>query len=309
MRLPLYLDYNSTPPVDPRVFEAMRPYFLEEFGNPESRTHLYGERAKHAVEKARSQVADALGVEAGEIVFTSGATEANNLVLLGLARAGEETGRRHILATAVEHRSVLEPLANLRERGFEVELLPVTAGGYVAPDAVRDQLREDTLLVSVMHANNETGVLQPVLEVAELLAGTRTLYHVDAAQTFGKEMDTLPGLTCDFLSLSGHKIYGPKGIGALFIRRGTGRPSRLVPLLHGGAQERGLRPGTLPVPLVVGLGMAAALAMHEFRERREVAARVKERFLRELAGIEYRVNGALERTQAHVVNVSLPGVD
>ncbi len=210
---PLYLDYNSTAPLDPRVFEAMRPYFLEDIGNAGSRTHVYGQRAKEAVDRARQQVADLIGARSDEVLFTSGATESNNLVLLGLIRHGQTTGRRHVLATAIEHKSVLEPLDQLREAGFDVQLLPVTAGGHVEPDAVRERLRPDTLIVSVMHSNNETGVLQPVQEIAELLEGTKTFFHVDAAQTFGKEVETLRKLRCDFLSISGHKIYGPKGVG------------------------------------------------------------------------------------------------
>src|SRR5947209_9916744 len=169
----------------------MRPYFVEEVGNAGSRTHVYGQRAKEAVDKARQQVAALLGARSDEILFTSGATESNNLVLLGLMRHGLAAGRKHILATAIEHKSVLEPLEHLHEAGFQVELLPVTAGGYVEPEAVRDRLRPDTLLVSVMHAHNETGVCQPVLEIAEILAKSKTYYHVDAAQTFGKEVETL----------------------------------------------------------------------------------------------------------------------
>jgi cysteine desulfurase len=306
---PVYLDYNSTTPLDPRVFDAMRPYFLEEVGNAGSRTHLYGQRAKEAVEKARKQVADLLGARPEEIIFTSGATESNNAVILGLAAHGIETGRKHVLATAIEHKSVLEPLDKLRERGFDVELLPVTAGGYVEPDAVRERLRPDTLLVSVMHANNETGVLQPVREIGELLAGRNALFHIDAAQTFGKEVEALRDLRCDFLSISGHKIYAPKGIGALYARRRGAQRRPLTPLLYGGGQEMGLRPGTLPVPLVVGLGAAAALAEREYAQRRDVAAQVKDRFLRALYVVEYRVNGDPARTQAHVLNVSFPGVD
>jgi len=284
---PLYLDYNATAPLDPRVFEAMRPYFLEEVGNAGSRTHLFGQRAKAAVDRARQQVADLLGARSEEILFTSGATESNNLVLLGLMRHGLATDRRHILATAIEHKSVLEPLDRLREGGFEVELLPVTPGGYVELSAVQERLRPETLLVSVMHANNETGVLQPVVEIAQLLANTQTMYHIDAAQTFGKEVDTLQQLPCDFLSISGHKMYGPKGIGALYARRVRNQRRPLTPLMYGGGQEMGWRPGTLPVPLVVGIGAASELASQEYRERREMAAKVKERFLRDLAEVDY----------------------
>ncbi len=306
---PLYLDYNATAPLDPRVFDAMRPYFLEEVGNAGSRTHVYGHRAKEAVDQARQHLAAILGARSDEILFTSGATESNNLVLLGLARHGLATARKHVLATAIEHKAVLEPLDHLREAGFEVELLPVTAGGYVEPSAVQERLRPDTLLVSVMHANNETGVLQPVLEIAELLGDTKTIYHVDAAQTFGKEVETLQHLRCDFLSISAHKIYGPKGIGALYARRTRTQRRPLTPLMYGGGQEMGWRPGTLPVPLVVGLGEAANLAAREYLERRQAAAVVKKQFLGALSAVEHTINGDSSRTQTHVVNISFPGVD
>jgi cysteine desulfurase len=306
---PLYLDYNATAPLDPRVFEAMRPYFLEDIGNAGSRTHLYGQRAKEAVDQARQQVADLLGARSDEVLFTSGATESNNLALLGLLRHAMATGRRHVLATAIEHKSVLEPLDQLRQNGLEVELLPVTSGGYVEPSAVGERLRPDTLLVSVMHGNNETGVLQPVLEVGRLLEGGTAFYHVDAAQTFGKEVETLRELRCDFLSVSAHKIYGPKGVGALLARRQRAQRRPLTPLMYGGGQEMGWRPGTLPVPLVVGLGAAAGIAAREHRERRDAAARVKGKFLAALAAVEHRINGDPDQTQPHVVNVSFPGVD
>ena len=306
---PIYLDYNATTPMDPRVFEAMKPYFLEEFGNAGSRTHLYGQRAKEAVEAARGQVAAVLGTRPEEVIFTSGATESNNLALLGLVEYGLKTGRRHVLSTAIEHKAVLEPLDQMRKLGFEVELAPVTSGGYVEPDAIRQRLRGDTLLVSVMHANNETGVLQPVEEIGEILAGSDTFFHTDAAQTFGKEVESLRRVKWDFVSISGHKIYGPKGVGALGVRRGTGERRPLTPLLFGGGQERGLRPGTLSVPLIVALGKAAELAGAEHRERRECAARAKRLFLMALREVEHEINGDVERSQTHVVNVSFRGVD
>jgi cysteine desulfurase len=286
----------------------MRPFFLEEVGNAGSR-HFYGEHAKTAVEKARNQVANLLDAKGEDILFTSGATESNNLVLLGLRRHAETTGRRHLLATAIEHKAVLEPLDRLREAGLEVELVPVNGGGFIDPDEVRRRLRPDTLLVSVMHANNETGVLQPVGEVAKLLSGTKALFHIDAAQTFGKEIEALRGLRYDFLSISAHKVYGPKGVGALHTRRDGYQTRPLTPLLFGGGQEMGFRPGTLPVPLVVGLGAAAELAGGEFRDRRRAAAGVKERFLATLTAVEYRVNGDPARTMSHVVNISFPGID
>ena len=306
---PVYLDYNATTPLDPRVFEAMKPFFLEEFGNAGSRTHLYGQCAKEAVETARAQVAAVLGARPEEVIFTSGATESNNLALLGLVPYGLETGRRHVLSTAIEHKAVLEPLDHMRRLGFEVELAPVTPGGYVEPETIRQRLRPDTLVVSVMHANNETGVLQPVEEIGDILAGSEKFLHTDAAQTFGKEVESLRSVPWDFVSISGHKIYGPKGVGAIGVRRRTGERRPLSPLFYGGGQERGLRPGTLPVPLIVGLGKAAELAGAEHKDRRESAARAKRLFLTALQEVEHQVNGDVERSQAHVVNVSFRGVD
>jgi cysteine desulfurase len=243
------------------------------------------------------------------VIFTSGATESNNLALLGLVQYGLDTGRRHVLSTAIEHKAVLEPLDQMRKLGFEVELAPVTRGGYVEPETIRQRLRPDTLVVSVMHANNETGVLQPVEEIGDMLAGSGTFFHTDAAQTFGKEVESLRKVKWDFVSISGHKIYGPKGVGALGVRRRTGERRHLTPLLFGGGQERGLRPGTLSVALIVGLGKAAELAEAEYQERGQRAAQVKRSFLTALREVEHEVNGDVERSQAHVVNVSFRGVD
>ena len=306
---PLYLDYNSTTPLDRRVFDAMQPYFLEEVGNAGSRTHLYGQRAKEAVDRARQQIATLLNVESNEIIFTSGATESNNIALLGLMSHGVATNRKHVLATAIEHKSVLEPLDRLKEAGFDVELLPATAGGYVEPDVVRERVRPDTLVVAVMHANNETGVMQPVAEIGDLLAGSDTLFIVDAAQTFGKEVESLKKVKYDLLSISAHKIYGPKGIGALCARRKKGKRRLISPISYGGGQEMGFRPGTLPVPLIVGLGEAASIAGVEYRTRNERALSVKNGLLAAFREVKHTLNGALEKTQCHVINVCFPGVD
>jgi cysteine desulfurase len=306
---PIYLDYNATTPIDPRVFEAMRPYYMSEVGNAGSRTHVYGQNARRAVERARAQVAGTLGARPEEIIFTSGATESDNIALLGLMRYGVKVNRKHILASAIEHKAVLEPLGTLREFGFAVELVPVTSGGYVEPDAVRERLRPDTLVVSIMHANNETGVLQPVLEISSLLVGSESFFHVDAAQTFGKEVESLRRAQFDFLSISGHKIHGPAGIGALYVRRRRSQRIPLEPLMVGGGQELGLRPGTLPVPLIVGLGRAAELAAQEYGQRNHQAEKLKRIFLSELEAVDHRINGDLTRMQPHVLNVSFPEVD
>lgn len=306
---PVYLDYNATTPLDPAVFEAMTPWFLSEPGNAGSRTHVFGQRAKDAVEQARASVAAIFGATPEEMVFTSGATESNNIVLLGIARYGESCGKRHIIASAIEHKAVLEPLEQLRKRGFEIDLAPVTQGGFVEPDAIKSRIRKDTLLISVMHANNETGVLQPIEEIAAIADAAAVPLHVDAAQTFGKECETLKRLACDFASVSGHKICGPKGIGALLVRRKTGSKRIIDAITFGGGQERGLRPGTVPVPLVVGFGKAAELAATLWRSRADHAASLKSKLLADLQRLSAVVNGDQQRCQPHVLNVSFPGVD
>lgn len=269
---------------------------------------MFGQRAKAAVEQARRQVAALVAARPGEVVFTSGATEANNLALRGLAAHGRAVGRTHVVSTAVEHPAVLGPLAALRVDGFEVELLPVTPGGWVDPDLLRQRVRPDTLVVSVMHSNNETGVLQPVAEACAAAHAVGALFHTDAAQTFGKEVTALRAVPWDLLSVSGHKVYGPMGVGALVVRRAGGKRP-VAPLVVGGGQEGGLRAGTVPVPLVVGLGAAAELAGKEHVARAAASAAVKADLLAGLAGVEHVVNGDPAHTQPHVLNVRFPGVD
>lgn len=304
----IYLDFNATTPVDPRVFESMKDWFLTP-SNAGSRTHQYGKSAKEAIEIAREHVAKVLGAKPEEIHFTSGATESNNIAILGLAALGERTGRKHIVSTAIEHKAVLEPLEEMRRRGFEVDLAPVTRGGFVEVSTIENLLRPDTLLVSVMHANNETGILQPILEIAELVSETDTFFHTDAAQTFGKEIAELRQAKCDFISISGHKIFGPQGIGALFVRRVAGKKRPLEPIVFGGGQERGLRAGTIPVPLAVGLGEAARLSIKENEDRAEAAKKNRKAILEAITSIEHEMNGDQTRCQPHVINVRFPGVD
>lgn len=306
---PTYLDYNATAPIDPRVADEVLTYMSHEFGNAGSRTHSYGQIAKERVNRARAEVAVVVDAKPDEVVFTSGATESNNLAILGLAAHGEKVGKSHIVSTQIEHKAVLEPLDVLCGRGFQVELLAPTEGGWVSPDAVAAALRDDTLLVSVMAVNNETGVIQPTQEIAAVLSGHEAFFHVDAAQAYGKLIEPLQDKRIDLLSISGHKISGPKGIGALITRRRGYKRPPLEPLMFGGGQERGLRPGTLPVALIAGLGAAAALALREADQRKRAAAAIKEELLDALTPLGAAVNGDPRRTIESTLNVSIPGID
>ncbi|MFO1432253.1 MAG: cysteine desulfurase DndA [Candidatus Competibacteraceae bacterium] len=306
---PVYLDCNATTPLEPEVRDILLRFLTEEFGNEGSRTHEYGARAKQAVQKARDQVAAVVAAKRDEVIFTSGATESNNLAILGLRTIGQEQRRRHVITTAIEHKAVLEPCAALEQEGFEVTRLPVTAGGYVDPAALRAALRPDTLLVSVMQVNNETGVRQPLEAIAEVLQDHPAYFHTDAAQGFGKDLETLRHSRIDLISISGHKIYAPKGIGALVMRRrGYDRPP-LRPLCYGGGQERGLRPGTLPVALIVALGMAADIAVRDHARRRQVCRHIKESALQSLAPLDPKLTGDQSQVMDHVLNLAFPGLD
>ena len=306
---PVYLDYNATTPVDLRVAKLMMRIFEAEVGNAGSTSHDYGLRAKRHVEHARRQVAQVVAARRHEVIFTSGATEANNLALLGLAAHGEQTRRRHIVSTQIEHKSVLEPLAELARRGFDVTLVPPTRGGWVEAAAIADVLRHDTLLVSVMHANNETGILQPIEEITDVLDERDVYFHVDAAQGFGKDLLPLRRGRIDLISVSGHKIFGPQGIGALIARRRGQLLPPLKPLLFGGGQEFGVRPGTLPVALIAGFGLAAELATKEADQRRQKCVAFRERLLSALKRLQPVINGDEHRALPHVVNLSFPGID
>jgi cysteine desulfurase len=305
----VYLDCNATAPMDPRVQEEVHYYLDQEFGNAGSRTHEFGQRAKERVALAREQVASIVACTSDEVVFTSGATEADNLALLGLAPHGQQAGRRHIISSQIEHKAILEPLDVLRDRGFEITLLPPTQGGWIDPDDVRAALRPDTLLVSIMHVNNETGVIQPLDEIAAALDGHDAYFHVDAAQGFGKELDLLRSPRIDLISISGHKIYGPKGVGALIARRRGFRKPPITPLMYGGGQERGIRPGTLPVALIAGLGTAAELAGKQHRARTAANQRYRQAVLDTFLELGGKINGAPERTVPHTLNIALPGLD
>ncbi|MEP9382930.1 cysteine desulfurase DndA [Nocardioides sp. KR10-350] len=306
---PTYLDFNATSPVDPRVADEVMRFMVQEFGNAGSRTHGYGQVAKERVNRARQEVAALVAAKPDEVVFTSGATESDNLAILGLAAHGEATGRRHIVSTQIEHKAVLEPLEVLAKQGFEITLLSPDQGGRISAEAVAAALRSDTLLVSVMAVNNETGVIQPIEEIADALVGHETFFHVDAAQAYGKLIQPLQHPRIDLLAVSGHKIGAPKGIGALIVRRRGYKRPPLTPLMYGGGQERGLRPGTLPVPLIAGLGTASALALDEADQRTASAAAIKEQLIEALRPLGAVLNGDPDRTVATTLNVSIPGVD
>jgi cysteine desulfurase len=304
---PVYLDYQATTPLDRRVLDAMLPFFTEKFGNPHSVTHAYGREAEAAVEEARAEVAALIGAESREVIFTSGATEANNLAIKGAAHFHRAFGKDHVVTVVTEHKCVLESAAALEREGFRVTRLPVDAQGLADMAALAAAIDERTSVVSVMAANNEIGVLQPLAEIGALCRARGVLLHSDGAQAVGKVPVDVEAMGLDLLSISGHKVYGPKGIGALYVRR---RPrARLVPLFDGGGQERGLRSGTLPTPLCVGLGVAARIAGAEMATEAERLLGLRRRFL---AGSRARVpevtlNGDAERRLPGNLNLSFPG--
>jgi cysteine desulfurase len=311
IRRPVYLDYQATTPVDPRVLELMLPYFGERFGNPHSRTHAYGWESEEACETARAQVAAIIGASPREVVFTSGATESNNLALIGAARfhRAHGGGRDHVVTVATEHKCVIEACRYLEGEGFKVTFLPVDRDGHIDLEQLAETVGEDTLVVSVMGANNEIGVIHPLAEIGALCRARGVLFHSDCAQAVGKMALDVEACNIDLMSISGHKIYGPKGVGALYVRR---RPrARLEPLIHGGGQERGLRSGTLPTPLCVGIGAACAIAAQEMAEEEPRLRALRERLhggiVAELDDVH--LNGDGSRRLAGNLNLSFAGVD
>jgi cysteine desulfurase len=311
MNAPLYLDYQSTTPADPRVLKVMLPYFTEQFANPASVEHAAGRAVEAAVEEARAAVGKLINAEAREIVFTSGATEANNMAILGAGRfrRAAPKPRNRVVTLATEHKCVLESVRQLGREGMDVEFLPVRSDGLVDLDRLAEAVTEDTALVSIMAANNEIGVLQPVAEIGALCRARGVWFHTDAAQAFGKVPLDVQAQHIDLLSISGHKVYGPKGIGALYVRR---RPRiRLEPLFYGGGQERGLRSGTLPAPLCIGLGEAASVAAADMMADADRLAAIRNRFLdRIMSGLpDTRVNGSMEHRLPHNLNLTFPGVN
>lgn len=306
--MPAYLDYAATTPLHPRVREVLFRHFDETYGNASSRTHPYGLGAKRVVEAARRQLATVAAADPSEIIFTSGATEANNLAILGLRAHGLEVGRRHLITTAIEHKAVLEPMEALARDGFELTVVPVGLSGRVEPAALLDQVRPDTLLVSMMQVNNETGIQQPVAEIAAGLADSEVFLHIDAAQGFAKA----PGYDdarIDLMAISAHKLRGPKGVGALVARRRRFVSPPLRPLMFGGGHERGLRPGTLPVPLIAGFSEAVCVAIEEHDDRRRRALQWRSGLLNAFTPMGPTLIGDPAWSSPHVIMLAFPNID
>ena len=306
--MPIYMDCHSTTPVDPRVLEAMLPFFTETFGNAASKSHSFGWKAEEAVEEARERVARLIGATAREIVWTSGATESDNLAVKGAARFHGAKGR-HLVTTAIEHKAVLDSLAALAREGFEVTIVPVDGEGIVDPEVVRRAIRPDTVLVSVMHANNEVGTIQPLEEIGRITREKGVLLHTDAVQSLGRIPFDVEALNADLVSLSAHKMYGPKGVGALYVRR---RPrARLVAQIDGGGHERGYRSGTLNVPGIVGFGRAAELSQAEMATEAPRLLALRERLRRAIqSGMDrVTVNGSLTHRLPGNLNLSFAHVE
>ncbi|MDD3380624.1 MAG: IscS subfamily cysteine desulfurase [Rugosibacter sp.] len=308
MKLPIYLDYSATTPVDPRVAEKMIPWLTEHFGNPASRSHAYGWEAEHAVENAREEVAKLVGADAKDIIWTSGATESNNLAIKGAAHFYASTKGKHIVTVTTEHKAVLDTVKELERQGFEATYIVPQENGLITPEQFAAALRPDTVVASVMAVNNEIGVIQPIAELGEICREKGVIFHVDAAQATGKMPIDLNTLKVDLMSFSAHKTYGPKGVGALYVRR---KPRiRLEAQMHGGGHERGLRSGTLATHQIVGMGEAFRLARIEMATENERIRMLRDRLLKSFQDIEeIYVNGDITERVPHNLNVSFNYVE
>jgi cysteine desulfurase len=309
MKLPIYMDYHATTPVDPRVLEAMMPYFTQTFGNAASRNHPFGWEAEEAVEKARKQVADLIGANAKEVIFTSGATESNNLAIKGVAEMYREKGN-HIITCVTEHKAVIDTCKKLEKQGYRVTYLPVQKDGRISLDELRAAITDKTILISIMTANNEIGVLQPIAEIGAIAKEKGIIFHTDAVQAVGKVPFNVNELKTDLVSLSAHKMYGPKGVGALYVRRRNPRVL-LSEQISGGGHERGMRSGTLNVPGIVGLGKAAELCKTDMAADTERLRQLRDYLNAELHKNldELYINGSMEHRLPHNLNISFAYVE
>ena len=308
LKFPIYLDNHATTPMDPRVLQAMTPFFLEKFGNAASRNHQFGWEAEEGVEKARKQIADLIGANSKEIIFTSGATESNNLAIKGVAQMYAEKGN-HIITAATEHKAVLDTCKHLEKEGLRVTYLPLKGDGLIDLDMLKDSFTDKTILVSIMYANNEIGVIQPVKEIGKMCKERGVLFHTDGVQAVGKIPVNVLADNIDIMSLTAHKIYGPKGVGALYVRRKSPRV-QLTAQMDGGGHERGMRSGTLNVPGIVGLGEACEICHREMDQEIARAKYLRDKLHAKLAHIEESyVNGSMEHRLPHNLNMSFAYVE
>ena len=306
----VYLDYNASAPIDERVLDVMISAYRSGYGNADSRTHLFGENARKIVEDSRRQVAELLNVANDEVFFTSGATESNNIAIRGLREYSEATGKKHIITTAIEHKAVLETVKYLASEGFDVEFVKPAKDGRVSAEDVLNRVRDDTLVVSVMHVNNETGMIQPVKEIGDGLETRGVLFHIDATQSCGKLVEEIQSLKYNMLSFSAHKLMGPQGVGVLVLKKKKYKLPPVKNIMFGGQQEHGIRPGTIPVALVAGCGKACGIALHEYGNNAENAKIIKAKVLSEIekSGIDYVVNGDQKYCVDTTLNVSFRGI-
>lgn len=308
--MPTYLDYNASAPIDERVLERMIEVYRIGYGNADSRTHTFGNVAKEIVAQSRAEIAEILNVDKTELIFTSGSTESNNIAVMGLLRHALDSGRNHFITTSIEHKAVLEPMKELAKLGCVVDFVDPDESGRVKVEDVLNKVTEKTLLVSVMHVNSETGIIQPVREIGEALSQKNVYFHIDATQSFGKMNSEIRNLKYDMLSFTGHKFGAPQGVGGFVIRRGSDykRPP-VTPLFLGGQQERGIRPGTTPVALVAGLAKAASLCEAEHKQLAQKSAEIKSSFMSAISGLKYKVNGDPQHCISSTINISFTGVD
>ena len=306
----IYLDWNASAPIAPEVVETMMEVYRNQIGNADSRTHAYGEAVRAVVEHARKQVAALLGVTSAEVFFTSGATESSNIAIQGLAAYAETSGKRHIITSAIEHKAVLETVKAMGRRGFAVDIVAPEPSGRVAKEKIMEKLRTDTLLVSLMHVNNETGIIQPVEELGAELEKREILFHVDATQSCGKLVDELRRLKYRMLSFSAHKMRGPQGVGVLVLKKRDYKLPPVKAILYGGEQERGIRPGTIPAALAAGCGKACELAAMRYKEDSRKLQQIKAMLLQMIdeAGLAYSVNGDAEFSLPSTLNLSLHSI-
>ena len=307
----LYLDYNASAPIDERVLDVMVDVYKNTYGNADSRTHEYGDHARQIVENARKHVASLLGVNAGEVFFTSGSTESNNIAIRGLIDFAKATGKMHVITSTIEHKAVLETVKSLTGEGFQVDLVNPDENGIVCYEDIMKLVCDDTLLVSLMHANNETGTIQPIEKIGEELSNKGILFHVDATQSCGKLVPELKKVKYDMLSLSAHKLCGPQGIGALILKKKRYKLPPIKAITYGGQQEHGLRPGTIPVALVAGLGEACRLAEIEYKNNIESLIEKKElvKKIIEESGLTFHYNGSQDYCMPNTLNLSFDGIE